>query len=130
MARLAAGDSAQAITLASLGVYLHALDPGPHALLADLLLARDGVTDVAVMESYAACILAPTQPASWRRWGMISFVRDRNSEALAALERYFSLGGSAARDDEQAVRALAETKRRLPGGELAQEAVRSGPGSR
>jgi hypothetical protein len=61
---------------------------------------------------------------------MISFVRGRNPEARTALERYFALAGPAARGDEQALRALAEVKRRLPGGELAQQAVRTGPGSR
>ena len=60
---------------------------------------------------------------------MICFFRDRNGEAFAALERYFALAGPAAASDAEAARILAEVRRRLPGGALAQQAVRSGPGS-
>jgi hypothetical protein len=127
--RVTSGDTTRAIAIAAEGALRHALDPGIHALLADLLLVHQGVTDASVIESYAAWLLAPREPASWRRWGMVSYQRARHAEALAALERYFVLAGPAGRSDAEALRILAEVRRRLPGGALAQEAVRSGPGS-
>ena len=127
--RVSALDTTTAIAIAGEGALRHALDPGIHALLADLLLVHQGVTDAAVIEAYAAWTLAPRAPASWRRWGMICFFRDRNGEAFAALQRYFALAGPAAASDAEAARILAEVRRRLPGGALAQQAVRSGPGS-
>jgi hypothetical protein len=60
--RVTAGDTARAIAIASEGVLRHALDPGVHALLADLLLVHQGVGDAAVIESHAARVLAPEGP--------------------------------------------------------------------
>ena len=122
--QVTAGDTARAIEIAGSGALGHALDPGIHAILADLLLVHQGVSDGAVIESYATWVLAPQEASSWRRWGMVSYLRGRQPEARDALERYFALGGPAARNDAEAVRILADIRRRLPGGALAQQAVR------
>ena len=122
--RVTAGDTARAIAIAVQGVQRHTLDPGIHALLADLLLVHEGVGDPAVTESYAAQVLAPQAPASWRRWGMVCYLRGRFPQASTSLERYFTLAGAAGQADSEAQRVLAEARRRMPGGELAQEAVR------
>jgi hypothetical protein len=123
-ARVTAGDTTQAIAIAEAGVERHALDPGLHALLADLLLVHQSASDSAVIESYATWTLAPHDASSWRRWGVVSYLRGRFPQANTALERYFALAGAAGPSDREAQRVLAEARRRMPGGELAQEAVR------
>jgi len=122
LARVAAGDTAQAIALMSGAVRAHGLDPGAHALLADLLLLGRRL-DPGMIEAYAARLLAPEEPWMWRRWGMVEMVRDAREPAAQALERYLELAGPAARDDREALATLATLRRELPGGDLAQRAI-------
>jgi hypothetical protein len=50
---------------------------------------------------------------------------------MASLERYLALGGEEARADETIAALVAELRRRLPGGDLAQSDLRQrAPGGR
>jgi hypothetical protein len=122
LARVASGDTAGAIALMSAAVTRHGLDPGAHALTADLLLSRSQI-DNGMIEAWAARLLAPNEPSMWRRWGMVEMVRDAHDPAAHALERYLALAGPAGRDDREALATLATLKRELPGGDLAQRAI-------
>jgi hypothetical protein len=122
LALVAGGDTAAATALMERGVARRALDPGAHALLADLLLARGRLNEGAV-EAYAARALAPDAPSTWRRWGLVAFAHGRDHQAAAALERYLELGGEEAAQDVEAVGLLREARRRLPGGDLAQASL-------
>src|SRR5262249_14114501 len=79
-------DAAAAIGRMSRAVATHGLDPGAHALMADLLLAA-GAIDLGAVEAYATRVLAPHDATSWRRWGMVEMVQHRDLEAVQALER-------------------------------------------
>ncbi len=124
LARWAARDTARAIALAQDAVRRHALDAGAHALLADLLLLRPSSFNGGVSEAFAARALAPTNPSMWRRWGIIAVVQNRNDQAKEALERYFALAGEEGRRDVEALGVLRDVRRRLPGGDLAQEELK------
>lgn len=120
---LAEGDTTRAIAIARDGVTAHALDPGAHALLADLQLARDRASYVGAMEAYAAMVLAPQEPGAWRRWAAVLALYGKDAPALAALERYQALAGPAADNDPLARAVRAQVAPRLPGGSEAQKAV-------
>src|SRR6185369_3843207 len=121
--RVARGDTAGAIALMSKAVWAHALDPGGHALMADLLLATHQL-DGGTAEAYAARALAPREPSSWRRWGFVQAVHQRDLEAVRALERYLGLAGITEGDDPEVARVLGTLRRRIPGGDVAQAALR------
>jgi len=134
-AAVARGDTAAAIRLMTAGIVEHGLDPGAHALFADLMLASGAQSPEALLagvtESFAARVLDPGNPHSWRRWGMVQTMQGRHAEAVKSLERYFELGGEAARGDATIVHLLGELRRRLPGGDLAQADLRRrAPGGR
>ena len=125
---MSSGDTAQATRIMRVASVRHVLDPGAHAFLADLLLAsrtpRREVTTEETIEAFAARVLAPELPVSWRRWGMVQALGNRSPEAVASLERYLKLAGPQARGDRAVEDLLADLKRRLPGGELAQGQLR------
>ena len=118
--RVAAGDTTRARKMAMAAVLEHPLDPATHALLADVYLVTPGYFESGALEAFAARMLAPDDPLTWRRWGLVQYARRRDLKARAALERYLALGGDQARADEQVQRTLVELDRRLPGGDLAQ----------
>jgi hypothetical protein len=120
LARVAAGDTTSAIELMGSALARRALDPGAHALMADLLLAT-GHIEPGAIEAYAVRVLAPEEPSVWRRWGMVLAAQHRDQGAVAALERYQTLAGEAARGDVAVEELLRELRRTLPGGDLAQE---------
>lgn len=115
---VSAGDTLGAIRLMEGAVRRHALDPGAHALLADLRLSHDPGDPSGTIEAYAARVLAPDRPASWRRWGMVQAHRGRYLEALRSFHRYFSLAGDAAPPDAEARRWVATIRSMLPSGAL------------
>jgi hypothetical protein len=115
---LSSGDTLGAIRLMEGGVRRHALDPGAHALLADLRLSRDPGDPSGTIEAYAARVLDPEGAASWRRWGMVQAHRERYLEALRSFRRYFSLAGDAAPTDVEAQRWVATIRGMLPSGVL------------
>ncbi len=124
-ARLAARDTAQALEVLFAAARENALDPRVHALAGDLHLADPALRGAAPMECYIARVLAPEDPAAWNRWAWVLFWNNRFAPAEQALQRFFALGGEAARNDPQA-RAFADALvRARPGGELAQRALRN-----
>jgi len=123
-ARIEAGDTTAALALAQSAVAHHGLDPGAHALLADLLLVRPATFRAGALEAFAARLLAPGDAWAWRRWGFVQAIQGRNTQAREALERYLALAGEQARNDVEAHELLREIRRKLPGGDLAQEDLR------
>jgi len=124
---LALGQAArtgEARALMESAVRRHALDPTAHALLADLLLIADPDDPSGVIEAFAARLLAPRDPVTWRRWGMVQSQRRRYLEALGSFDRYFALAGLAGQRDGEAKRWVADIKRALPGGDAAPEGLR------
>jgi hypothetical protein len=117
--QVARGDTVGAMALMSRAIKVHGMDPGAHALLADLFLSA-GYMDQGTLEAYAARALSPGEPVSWRRWGFVQTFQKRDEEAVRALERYLSMAGIREGDDPQVADALRELRRRLPGGDVAQ----------
>jgi len=124
---LAAGDTLAAMSGLLTGILGHALDPEPHALLADLLIVRAPGTVTPIMETLAARLLAPEDPLAWRRWAMVQ-ARDSHVEgAYASLTRYFEMAGPAGAADVPALQLLEFLRQSQPGGELAQSDLRRRP---
>jgi hypothetical protein len=126
---LDAGDTTRAWQEAVAGVALYVLDPGVHALLADLALTTQRSEEVGYFESFVAVRLAPQDPFHWRRWGLVLASTNRYPSAVQALDRYLALAGEQARDDEVVHQWLARIRPRLPGGSQAGEELRRLPGS-
>jgi tetratricopeptide (TPR) repeat protein len=101
-AALAQRDTARAMRLVQRGVSQHALDPEAHGLLADLALVAAHTTSGAELEAYAARLLAPDSPISWRRWAFLQVQQNRALEGARSLRRYFDLGGPETADDGDA----------------------------
>ncbi|MFI5370857.1 MAG: hypothetical protein ACHQ52_04795 [Candidatus Eisenbacteria bacterium] len=120
---LAAGDTTRAVAITRAGVAAHALDPGVHALLADLELTRDRLSYDGALEAYAVTTLARGDPAGWRRWALALAVRGSDAAALEALERYEALAGPSGEVDSLSRSIRAQILPRLPGGSEAQRAV-------
>ncbi|HET9327097.1 MAG TPA: hypothetical protein VFQ05_10015 [Candidatus Eisenbacteria bacterium] len=116
---VARGDTAAAIRSMAEAVRRHGLDPGAHALMADLLLATREL-DLGAVEAYAVRALAPGDPMAWRRWGMVEAFVNRDQEAVRAFSRYLELAGIAESDDPEVAALLAQLRRRIPGGDIAQ----------
>ncbi|MBI5710049.1 MAG: hypothetical protein HZC42_07065 [Candidatus Eisenbacteria bacterium] len=122
---VAAGDTAGATRVMTRAVWRHPFDPGAHALLSDLLQRDPGSLASAAMECYAARLLAPRHARNWWRWGFIQARLGRFEQAVPSLERFLALGGDDPRDVADARVLLAQLRQTLPGGELAQEGLRS-----
>ena len=122
-------DTIGAYDLMTEGVAKHALDPGAHALLADIALTQQTRLLVGSIESFAARVLAPSNASAWRRWGMVLAREGRWEGAVDALERYRDLGGPRARSDAEVQRWIASLRRMMPGGDLARKALRRLPDS-
>ncbi len=117
LAASAAGDTLGAIALMEDAVRRRALDPGAHALLADLRLARDSDDPLGMLEAYAARALAPEWPGAWRRWAMIQARQQQYLEAFASFRRYFALAGDGV-DDQEANRWASTIREMMPRGSL------------
>lgn len=123
-ARVAAGDTAGALALALQARRDHALDPGVHALLCDLMMRHEGLLNDAAIEAWAARVLAPGWPDAWRRWAAVQFVFERWIESMRSVERYWELD-PAARTTDTATAAMVEQLRAyLPGGVVSQQSLR------
>ncbi len=121
---VAAGDTAGAMRLMTEAVRRHPFDPGAHALLSDLLQSRPDGLSGAAMEAYAARALAPGHARNWWRWGYAQARFGRFEQAVPSIERFLALGGGDPADMSAAHALLAQLRRTLPGGELAQAALR------
>ncbi len=102
----------------------YALDPGAHALLADLALASANSQLDGVMEAFVTRLLAPQWPEAWKRWAKAQVMGRRTTMALHSLDRYFALAGAAAERDSEAVSLRADLRRKTLGGDLVREEVR------
>jgi len=111
---LAKRDTAGALRVLRRGITGHALDAGAHALLADLHLAGARDPGAAVVESYAARLLAPGSPGAWRRWAMLQVRHQRMLEAAGSLRRYFDLAGAEGAHDAEARELAQALRRRYP----------------
>ena len=102
IAAVQAGDTLRAVGIIQRGVQSHPLDPRAHGLLSDLAFEMNGSPRVSVIEAYAARVLDPTWPPSWRRWAMIQAQHQRFLRSAHSLRRYFELAGSRAEGDSEA----------------------------
>ena len=127
--RMAAADTSGAWQEAVVGVAADVLDPGTHALLADLALTTGRSRDVGFFESFVAVQLEPESAFHWRRWGMVLATTNRHQGAVRALDRYIALGGAEARNDAVVQQWLERTRPRLPGGSQAGQELRRLPGT-
>ena len=124
---VAAGDTLAAIDELGAGILRHALDPELHALMADLLIMRAPGSVNGAMEALAARLLAPGDPAAWRRWAIVQAQGGCDQDAYASLLRYFEMAGPAGAGDEPGQRLLEFLRQAQPGGELAQRELRRRP---
>jgi hypothetical protein len=126
-AALARGDTLGALRIMQQAVMGRMLDAEAHGLLADLtqLVAHDA--SEAVIEAYAARLLAPDSPAAWRRWAIFQIRQDRPLEAAGSLRRYFDLAGAEAALDGEAQSVAAYLRARYPVTVRALEPKRPAP---
>ena len=123
----ARGDTLQAIALISEGLRHHPFDPAAHGLMSDLLLIRHLLLPTAQIEAYAARVLAPDVPWSWRRWAEVQLATQRSRQGAFSLDRYFQLAGSEGDSDTEAHYWRDQLQRVLPGGDLAQQSLSGKP---
>lgn len=129
-ARLAAGDLDGALQLLTRGVSRNALDPRVHAELADLLLRVAPSASGTAMETLANRLLAPSDPASWKRWAHVQVANQHAVEAYASLLHSFELAGDGRARTTEDQRLLEMLRAALPGGALAQKELRRRPAAR
>jgi hypothetical protein len=123
----ARGDTMRAIALLSQGLRVHPFDPAAHGLLSDLLMIQHMMLPTAQIEAYAARVIAPQVPWNWRRWAAVQLSTQRSRQAALSLDRYFELAGDEANGDAEARYWRTQLQRVLPGGDLAQKALRGTP---
>jgi len=128
--RIAAGDARGAVDALSVAIRRHPLDAGVHAALADLLLQVAPQASGGAIEALAARVLAPRDPTAWRRWSREQVANGHVTEAYASLARCIELERSS--DPRVAADRLQLERLRaaLPGGSVAQQALRERPGNR
>ena len=100
------------------------MSPECHSLAADLMLSHPETQVEGQVESYIAMLLAPESPSAWRRWAFVLAIENRQAESIAALERYFELYPEARTRDPDALRLRDFERRLMPGGDLAQRAMK------
>jgi hypothetical protein len=122
--RLVTGDTALAVAGLRTALAANVLNPGLHAILADLLLMRPATGSEGEVEAFAARVLDPGSAVAWRRWAIVLANENRQRESIAALDRYLALRPRAAMDDPDALRLRALQQRMLPGGDLAQQSMK------
>jgi hypothetical protein len=96
-----------------------------HARLAALCLPSARHRQLGVLEAFIYSRLRPQDPDAWRKWASAQLAEGRYDAAARSLERYFDLGGPAARQDAEAQQVMASLRRILPGGDVAQHAIRA-----
>jgi hypothetical protein len=122
--QLARGDSAAASRTLRAGLDVNVLDSRLHELFSDVLLGRPATRPEGQVEAYAARLLSPETPSVWRRWGFVLAYEFRVREAMAALDRYMQMDPQGAAADERAQRLRQNLPRMLPGGDIAQRAMK------
>ena len=79
------------------------------------------------IELAAVRLLAPGDPAAWRRWAIVQMQDRHFQNAYESLIRYFEMAGSAGAMDAPGQRMLEILRQAQPGGELAQRELRRRP---
>lgn len=100
------------------------LSPQVHARLAALCLPNAEYKQLGVIEAFAYICLHPRDPDAWRKWASAQLAEHQYDHAALSLERYFELGGTVARQDQEAQQVMTALRRVLAGGDLAQQTVR------
>ena len=95
--------------------------------MADLVTAVEPRSSDGAMEALAARLLRPLDPLAWRRWAYIQIQSGQYQEAYVSLGRYVQLAGPSGMADRRAQRLLEILRQALPGGTLAQRALRDRP---
>ncbi|MEQ1833193.1 MAG: hypothetical protein ABL977_09060 [Candidatus Eisenbacteria bacterium] len=121
---MAAGDTAEALRTVRRAIAVDVLNPDVHALAADLMLSRVRTLPDGQVEAYVTRLLAPQTPSAARRWAFVLAYENRTSEAIAELDRYRRLAPHATELDRDAVKLRTVLVRMLPGGDLAQKAMK------
>jgi hypothetical protein len=120
-----AGDSAEAQRLGQLAVERAVFDPVPHIVLSRVYSGQVNLSAAAVLEARAAVAFAPGYAGGWRNWSVVQRVNGHFPEALRSLDRYFSMDPSAEAADAEAVGWRTQLRERMPGGIVAQRAMKS-----
>jgi hypothetical protein len=121
---IAAGDTAGAIAALGPSLREHALDPDLHGLAAELYMASGALRNEGQLEAYAGRLLAPDDGMAWRRWASALMNENRVAGAIHGLEQYARLSPERFAADIEARSALERLRRMLPGGDLAQQALK------
>jgi hypothetical protein len=122
----AAGDTAQATKLMAQGMTRHTLDPQAHTILGGLMVDSPGTQWAAVIEAYAATVMAPGVAQNWWLMAYSQMRSGRYDEARASIDRFFALPGGNPDDIAEAHRLLAWLKARGAGGEKFQASLHRG----
>ncbi len=122
--QLAAKDSLGALLTMRRALREDVMNPECHSLAADLMLSHPETQVEGQVESYIAMLLAPESPSAWRRWAFVLAIENRQAESIAALEHYFELYPEALTRDPDALRLRDFERRLMPGGDLAQRAMK------
>ncbi|HKQ57269.1 MAG TPA: hypothetical protein VJY35_05330 [Candidatus Eisenbacteria bacterium] len=126
--QLAVGDTIGAMVRLAKAIERFPFDPRLHALSADVRLGHEPRDPQGRIEALAARVLADDGP-TWLRWGIIQAGDARHRQAVRSLERAMALGIHDPAREEQVRAAIAQLKRALPGGDLAQQEIRRAPGA-
>jgi hypothetical protein len=127
-ALMAAGDTVGAMRRLAGAAARAGLDPVLHSLAAEIRLRHDVRDPQARIEALAARVLADDGP-TWLRWGLIQANDGRHRQAVRSLERALALGLHEPGAEAQVQAIIAQLRRALPGGDLAQQEVRRAPGA-
>jgi len=127
-ALVAAGDTVAAGTLVAGAIQGTSLDAQLHGMLAEMRLRHDPEDVQARIEAFAARALIPDDATGWVRWGAIQAHDGRHQNAIRSFERALELGIPDPTRANQVRAAIVELRRVIPGGELAQQAMRRGTG--
>ena len=121
---LADHDSVGAIQTVRAALRQDVMNADVHSLASDLMLSRPESLSEGQVEAFVAQKLAPDSPSAWRRWGFVLAYENRHPEGIAALDRYFKLYPKANTLDAEAVKLRGILVRMLPGGDIAQSAMK------
>lgn len=121
---VAAGDTVGARDLLTRALMRHVLDPEVHAMLGGLLVNQPGSEADAVIEAYAATVLAPGVGRHWWLLGFIQSKTARYDESRRSIERFLALGGGYPEEREQARKLLDWLRATGPGGQELQRSLR------
>ena len=122
--QLAAKDSVGAMLLLRRGLQEDVMNPELHSLAADVLLSRPESLVEGQVEAYVTVLLAPDSAPAWRRWSFVLAFENRQAEAIEGIDRYFTLYPRARTLDAEAQRLRGLLVRMLPGGDIAQQAMK------